>query len=186
VDRQPREFCLKGTAVLKEPTSCTEVERREFERLVREGFEGSDDQLPARIRAAKWLAFYYAAGNRLVAIAGLKTRSERFRDEVFEKAGAGTSAADYSLELGWVYVPAVHRGNRIGKYLCKQLLECEPATGIFATTRPNNTPMIKILRALGFERVGKPYPRRDEELVLFLQCGTAESKPLPSGVRRTR
>jgi hypothetical protein len=60
------------TVLLKEPIACTERELRALERLVRQGFNGSDSGLPGRIRAARWLAFHYAAGDSLVGIAGLK------------------------------------------------------------------------------------------------------------------
>jgi hypothetical protein len=47
-----------------------------------------------------------------------------------------------------------------------------PASCVFATTRPDNISMIRLLLALGFVRAGKPYPhtRRNEELVLFLRA----------------
>jgi hypothetical protein len=166
---------LNGTALLKEPVACTERERREFERLVRQGFAGSDAGLPGRIRGAKWLAFHYAAGEKLAAIAGLKAPDERYRDDVFRKADAGVSSADYSLELGWVFVVPAHRGNQMGESLCELLLAREPTSPVFATTRTYNSSMIRILLALGFARKGKPFPRRNEELVLYLR-----SRPRPT------
>lgn len=159
---------MNGTAVLKEPIACTERERREFERLVRQGFAGSDAGLPGRIRNARWLAFYYSAGETLAAIAGLKAPGEGYRDEVFKNADARVSPSDFNLELGWVFVVPDHRGNRIGESLCQLLLARESKSSVFATTRTYNSSMIRILRALGFARVGKPYRRRNEELVLFL------------------
>jgi ribosomal protein S18 acetylase RimI-like enzyme len=147
------------------------VERREFARLVRQGFQGSDEGLDARIRDARCLAFYYAAGDTLAAVAALKAPSQRYREEVFKKADAGISAADYKLELGWVFVLPVHRGSRIGEGLCRKLLARVTTSRVFATTRPNNDSMIRILHALGFVRVGKPYARRDEDLVLYLRSG---------------
>ncbi len=164
---------LNGTAYIKEPIACTEWERRAFARLVRQGFPGAEG-LDARIRAAKWLAFYYAAGDRLGAIAALKAPSARYREDVFKQADAPVSHYDYKLELGWVFVDPAHRGNRIAESLCQQLLARVPTSCVFATTRPKNSSMIKILNALGFARVGKPYPRRNERLVLFLRsCPTA-------------
>jgi RimJ/RimL family protein N-acetyltransferase len=164
---------MNGTAHFKDPISCTEGERREFERLVRQGFEGSDEGLPGRIHDARSLAFYYAAGDTLGAIAGLKAPSQRYRDDVFKKADAAVSAADYELELGWVFVVPAHRGKRIAKSLCRRLLARVPASSVFATTRTDNSRMIRILVALGFTRVGKPYRRRNQELVLFLRSRRA-------------
>jgi GNAT superfamily N-acetyltransferase len=153
----------------KEPSACTEDERREFERLVRQGFDGSDDGLSGRIRGAKRLAFHYAVDGTLAAVAALKAPDEWYRAEVFRKAGVSVSPADHELELGWVFVVPAHRGDRVGEALCRQLLADAPSAGLFATTRANNALMIEILLALGFARAGNPYPRRNEELVLFLR-----------------
>lgn len=160
---------MNGIALLKEPSSCTEEERREFARLVRQGFDGSDEGLPGRIRNAKWLAFYYAAGDTLAAIAALKAPTAGYREDVFEKAHAHVSSAGYELELGWVFVLPVHRGNRIAATLCRLLLARAPTSRVYATTRPSNSSMIRILLALGFTATGKPYPRRNEELALYIR-----------------
>ncbi len=160
---------MNVTAHLKEPSACTEEERRAFACLVRQGFDGSDDSLPVRIRDARRLAFYYAARDTLAAIAALKTPNQQYRDDVFKKAEAGVNAVDYQLELGWVFVVPAHRGNRIAESLCQLLMASVPTRCVFATTRTDNSSMTRILLALGFLRVGKPFLRRSEELVLFLR-----------------
>jgi ribosomal protein S18 acetylase RimI-like enzyme len=170
---------LNGTTHLKEASACTEAERREFAPLVRQGFEGSDEGLDGRIRDANYLAFYYAAGDTLAAVAALKAPSDRHRDDVFKKADARVSPADYRLELGWVFVVPGHRGNGVAESLCRLLLARVPTACVFATTRPTNTSMIRILLALGFARVGKPYPRRNEQLVLFLRSCPPSARPAP-------
>lgn len=163
---------LNSTIHFKEPIACTQRERRAFAGLVRQGFPAAEG-LDARIRAASWLAFYYAASNRLGAIAALKAPSDRYRDDVFEQADAPVSPDDYRLELGWVFVVPSHRGKGIGESLCRQLLARVPSSCVFSTTQPDNSSMIRILLTLGFARVGKPYPRRDEQLVLYLRpCPT--------------
>ena len=48
-------------------------------------------------------------------------------------------------------------------------MECLDGCEFFATTRTDNVSMIRILHALDIARVGKPYPRRNEQLVLFLR-----------------
>lgn len=159
------------TASTKTPDACTKRELRGFEQLVRQGFGGSDEGLPDRTRGAHRLAFHFSPEGELVAIAGLKDPDERYRIDVFERSRAGASAANYPLELGWVYVVPEHRGKRLGERLCRRLLEDASSDGVFATTRPDNEPMIQILRVLGFAGAGEPFrhPRRDEELVLFLR-----------------
>ena len=171
---------MNGTAHFKEPIACTEGERREFARLVRQGFDGSDEGLHGRIRDAKWLAFYCAEGDTLAAVAALKAPNKRYRNDVFKKAETRVSPAGYELELGWVFVVPVRRGNRIAESLCQLLLAREPTSCVFATTRPNNSSMIRILLALGFARAGRPYPRRNEELVLFLRSRPAFGAPRPT------
>lgn len=171
---------MNGTAHLKQPIACTEGERREFARLVCQGFDVAAEGLDGRIRDAKWLAFYYATGDTLGAVAAIKAPNERYRDDVFKKADAPVSPSDYKLELGWVFVVPAHRGNRIAESLCQLLLARVPTSCVFATTRTNNISMIRILLALGFARAGRPYPRRYEELVLFLRSWRTFVAPRPA------
>lgn len=161
---------MNGTIHLRRPSACNESELREFARLVRQGFPGAKD-LERRIGDSEWLAFHYAADDTLAGVAALKAPGTGYRAAVFEKANASISPADYSVELGWVFVSPVHRGNGFGGNLCAGLLACVPASSVFSTTRTDNALMMRILRALGFVRVGRPYAWRDEELVLF--CGRA-------------
>ncbi|HSM16905.1 MAG TPA: GNAT family N-acetyltransferase [Gemmatimonadales bacterium] len=160
---------LNHTVQLKEPSACTEGERRAFARLVRQGFATANEAIDSRVRDAKWLGFYYAQGGRLEAVAALKAPTKQYREEVFKKADAPVNPSDYPIELGWVFVVASHRGNRVGESLCRQLVERVPACGVFATTRTDNASMMRVLGALGFTRVGSPYQWRNEELVLFLR-----------------
>lgn len=159
---------MNGTALLKEPIDCTEGERLEFARLVREGFPAARS-LESRIRQATCLAFYYTAGDMLTAVAALKAPTDRYRERAFRQAGARVSPAEYPLELGWVFVVPPHRRNGIAEGLCRHLVARASTSGVFATTRPDNVSMIRILGALGFVRVGEPYPRRNEELVLYVR-----------------
>ena len=162
---------MTATVHLKEPGACTESELRQFARLVRLAFRGSDETLEDRILSAECLAFSYPREGELGAIAGLKAPAVRYRQELFEKAAVDADPAEYSLDLGWVFVLPGHRGHGIGESLCRRLLARVPTTGVFSTTRPDNRSMIRILLGLGFARAGKPYPhpRRDEELAVFLR-----------------
>lgn len=155
------------------PGDCSEAERLAFAGLVRQGFPEAE-HLEARVSAAKWLAFHYAPGDALTAVAALKAPAMRYRDDVFEKAGAPVGTTDYRIELGWVFVAPPHRGHRIGQRLCQVLLAKEPTTAVFATARPSSGAMITILGRLGFVRVGRPFPRRHDELVLFVRPGSPD------------
>jgi len=168
-DRSPAARPVSGTVRTKEPSACSEGERRAFARLVRQGFATANEGLESRVRDAKWLAFYYAPGGRLEAVAALKAPTERYREEIFRRADAPGNPSDYPIELGWVFVVPARRGNRVAESLCRQLVERVPACGVFATTRTDNASMMRILNALGFARAAAPYPWRNEELVLFLR-----------------
>lgn len=154
---------------LRDPVACSERERREFAHLVREGFGGAVGSRDVRIRDARWLAFHYADDGALVGVAALKAPPESYRKLVFEKADAPVGPSAWKLELGWVFVVPGHRRRGIAELLCRRLLERASPDPVFSTTRPDNVAMIRILRALGFERVGEPYARGPERLVLFLR-----------------
>jgi ribosomal protein S18 acetylase RimI-like enzyme len=160
---------VTGAPNLREPLACTEGERREFARLVRLGFPAAE-RLDERIRAARCLAFHYAAPGTLAAVAALKAPDERQRRDVFAQADAPVGHGEFALELGWVFVMPTYRGSRIATRLCRMLLAHVPAAPVYATTRTDNGPMASILLALGFTRAGTPYRRRDEELALFLRA----------------
>ena len=156
---------------IKEPAACSESEREEFAHLVREGFRGSDESLPGRIERSRSLAFYYGADESLGAIAGLKSPGDGHRRRVFEKASLSASPDAFAVELGWVYVTPPSRRRGVAGKLCRGLLASASGEGVFATTRPDNAPMIHLLRTLGFERAGRPFSRRDELLSVYLRPG---------------
>lgn len=160
---------MEQATSLRAPGDCSREERADFERLVREGFHGSDDGLPGRIRGARELAFHRAPAGSLVAVAALKVPRARHREPVLAAAGIGASAARYRLELGWVYVVTAHRGRGIGRDLCRLLLARVGSRAVFATTRPDNLGMVRILAGLAFSRAGTTFTRRGGELAVFLR-----------------
>ena len=168
------------TPYLRRPDECTNGELREFERLVREGFDGSDDSLVSRIGVARCLAYQRALDGRVVAVAGLKRPSKEHTAWVFAEAGAELPPADCGVELGWVYVVPEHQRNRIASKLCRELMKRSPGSCVYATTRPDNVPMIQILLALGFARIGRPFVRRAEELALFVRSQRTGAGPRPA------
>jgi len=159
---------VRGIVQCREPAACSEAERQAFSRAVRQGFPAARD-LDRRVRAARWLGFHYAPGDALTAVAALKVPSARYRRTVFRRAGSPISPANCELELGWVFVAPEQRGRGVAVELCRLLLDRAPTTAVFATTRPSSHSMIAILRGLGFARVGRPFPRRGEQLSLFVR-----------------
>jgi hypothetical protein len=164
---------VSGTVVLKAPDSCGEAELASFEALVRQSGEVVERGLTVRIRAAACLGFCYAAQGELAGIAALKVPFQTYRDRVFRKARSGRPPVAYGLELGWFFVRPGHRGRRLARELATGLLDREPYRAIFSTTRSDNTAMLKVLGAVGFEPTGQPYPRdtgpTHEKLVLLVR-----------------
>ncbi|MDX1578971.1 MAG: GNAT family N-acetyltransferase [Gemmatimonadota bacterium] len=170
---------------LKAPADASDTECRAFARLVRLGFGPAPDHRLDRIRAASRLAYVIGEGGSLVAVAALKRPDESYRRDVFLKAGVPVRPSDVELELGWVFVTPDRRGSGIARRLCAELLAAVPGTALFATTRPDNLPMARILLDLDFERSGRPYSREAEELALFLRWGTADGPPSPAPAGRS-
>jgi hypothetical protein len=100
-----------------EPSLCTDVDIAAFCDLVRQGEEVEDQGLEGKVRRAKALVFLYV-DRGLTGVAGLKRPTKSYRDGVFQKAGVPKAAASFELELGWVFVPAAHRGRQYSKVLC--------------------------------------------------------------------
>lgn len=151
---------------IEEPGACGRQELDVFEALVREGFDGSDEGLPLRIRRASRLAFWWA-GPSPCGIGGLKSPDRGYRSRIFGRAGTEHLPGDFEVELGWVYVVPGHRGNGVATSLCSRLLASAHDRPVFATTRPGNDAMIAVLRRLGFSRAGNPFLRRGDPLLLY-------------------
>ena len=160
-----------GGTLLRTPNACTDQERAAFAQMVTRGFGPAPGERQDRIRRAECLAFRYGPADGLVGIAALKAPGDAYRAEVFAQADADAGVSASALELGWVFVDPAHRGRGIAYELCRCLVDAAPAVPIFATTRPDNAGMIRILRALGFARLGTPFPRKGETLALFLLAG---------------
>lgn len=160
---------MSGSQILRAPSECSDSELDEFERLVRLGFEGSDDTLSIRVRAAHRLAFRVDHDVGVVAIAALKRPRPEFTAEVFSKAGCSVAPDDWRRELGWVFVAPPHRKAGYGRTLCEQLLRQLGNEPVYATTRPDNSAMIRILESLRFEQHGGPFMGRRETLLVYLR-----------------
>jgi GNAT superfamily N-acetyltransferase len=162
-----------GSLHLAPPAACSKHDLAEFAELVRQGFPGAVN-LDARILEADLLGLYRVADGRLVAVAALKRPDEQHRCALFVGAGFAVHAAEYELDLGWIFVDPALRRCGIASHLCSRLLSQVPNTGVFATTRPSNGAMLSILRAHDFTQIGTPFlhPHRKEHLVLFVRPRT--------------
>lgn len=159
--------------ITKSPGQCTPDELDLFVRLVRVGGEVTAERLTERVREAHTLIYIKEAG-QILGVAALKHPRIHYRSGVFEKAQASVDAAEYPLELGWVYVPPESRGRGLSYNLVKVALAQADGVQIFATSKANNKPMHKALLAGLFVREGCEYQseRGEYELALFIsKCG---------------
>lgn len=162
--------------VIKSPTECTEEELDEFKGMVLKGEQVEEAKLEDRIKRARHLAFKYDQ-NQLVGIAALKRPSDKYKQDVFKKAGIPEQAKDYELEIGWAFTEKEHRGRGVSGNLIRGLLEISEPHNIFATTRTNNKAMDRILLKHGFTQCGKPYLGRDCTYQLQLYVRPGSSRP---------
>ncbi len=156
-------------ATVKVPGACTGPELDDFVALVLAGGEVTSVGLPKRVRDAHSLSFLRSNGC-LIGVAGLKFPSDHHRTEIESRAGTPLASADYSLELGWVFVLPSARGGK-SYALCAPLIGASEGKGIFATSRSKNTAMHVTLGKLGFSRVGGEWPsgQNPDSLWLFLK-----------------
>jgi RimJ/RimL family protein N-acetyltransferase len=159
------------TTQIKSPTDCSLAELNAFETLVREGGEVTPVGLRQRICSASYLLFLYESPGTLCGISALKHPNDEYRSEVFRQAHASASPASYPVELGWVFVPPSHQGQRLSRRLVEELLPYAAGRLVYGTTRADNERMHRTLRRYGFRQDGIAYrsARGDHDLILFVQ-----------------
>lgn len=149
---------------------CTEAEIAAFCNLVRQGEEVDAQGLEDRAKNAKALVFLFV-DRTLAGVAALKRPAKTYRDGVFQKAGVPKAAESFDLELGWVFVPAIHRGKQYSRVLSAAALSQNEGAPTFATTRADNVAMQRTLEHLAFRRLGDSWcSTRDqgERLLLYV------------------
>ena len=154
---------------IKKPSECSEEEIENFCRLLLMQKNGriGKSRFKEMIKRAELLAFHHEDGN-LVGILALKRPGEKYRKNVFEKAGVPEEAEKYSLEIGWAFTVEKYRNMGIFSSLNEKLLAASGSRNIFATTRADNLPVQRILKTNGFKKTGRPYRGRGEyNLQLF-------------------
>ena len=153
-------------SVILKPGLCTEHDFALFCKLVRQGGEVASLGLEVRVKAAKALVFL-RVDNSAVGVAALKAPSATYRDGVFRNAGVPNSAAQFELELGWVFVLPEHRGRKYARVLSAAALSQAAGQPVFATTRLDNVPMQTTLEHLSLRRLGNSW-RSDKGRKPFL------------------
>jgi predicted GNAT family N-acyltransferase len=162
----------KGTEVIvaKKTAECSAAELKDFAALVLAGCEVTEVGLEVRIKNAETLLFLRQDGC-LKGIAAVKNPKNKYKERVFQKAQATVEASQFPFELGWVFVLPSSRGAGFSHKLVEAALSVVSDQAIFATSRADNAPMHKVLKAHGFSCHGKTYAssRGNQHLVLFVR-----------------
>jgi GNAT superfamily N-acetyltransferase len=172
----PTKHSLDGMATgapkicVGEPASFAEAELDDFTAFVPGGGEVTAKGLRERVGKAAQIAF--ARENEcLVGVAGLKKPDQSYRGRIERSAKAKLPAKTLPLELGWIFVLPSARGRKISGAFCRPLVAQAENSGIFATSRIDNMPMHCALERLGFNRVGREWPSKENnaKLALFIR-----------------
>lgn len=179
----------KGTEVIatKKPNECSAAELKDFAALVLAGGEVTEIGLEARIKKAKSLLFLVQDGC-LKGIAAVKNPEKKYKEGVFQKAQATVEPNQFLFELGWVFVLPSSRGAGFSHKLVEAALSVTNDQAIFATSRADNIPMHKVLKAHGFSCHGETYAssRGNQQLVLFVRNAAQQGAPADVSVGATR
>jgi predicted GNAT family N-acyltransferase len=159
-----------STITIKSPLECSAKEVADFAALVNAGSEVVSEGLESRVREANAL-FFLRENSCLLGIAALKNPNSTYRASVFKKAAASASAAQFPLELGWVFVLPSARGRKLSHSLVQAALSHSAGKNVFATSRTDNPGMHVPLLAASFFKHGVEYAssRGTHRLVLFLR-----------------
>lgn len=147
---------------IKKPSECSEEEIENFYQLVIEGDQVDIYGLRDRIKRAALLAFHYE-GSTLAGIVAVKRPYEVYKEKVFQKAGVSQKTNEYNLEMGWAFTISEYREKNICSGLTRKLVSEFKSQNIFATVRTDNLATQKILARNGFEKIGEPYPGRQNK-----------------------
>jgi GNAT superfamily N-acetyltransferase len=153
------------------PGTCSLNQLDAFAELVLQGGQVRAAGLRERLAQARWLGFHYE-DDELAAVAALKQPTDNYRDKVFRKAETHFPASEFVAELGWVFTRTEFRGRGISHRLLERLLEKAGQDNLFATTQVDNRAMQRLLKSLGFEQAGRPFPgtRKAHLLQLWVRC----------------
>lgn len=135
--------------ISKKPAECSYRELKFFSEKV---FELRGIDLSKLIKKAVVLVFA-CDEEGFLGIGALKGKNRKHRDEIFQKAEI-SDFESYDFELGWIYVEAKKRKVGIGEEILLKLISKAENQKLFAVTREDNYPMVKLLERFGFRKKG--------------------------------
>jgi len=155
--------------IVKLPSECLDQEINEFVELVNEGGEVDPDGLKERVGRAKKL--FFLKNPSLVAVSAIKRFYQQYKNSIFKKAGCSEIAADYKLEMGWMYVKPDSRRNGFGKKMLEEIISQLSGISAYTTVRSNNHTMRHMLSSYGFNKVGTEYSssRGNHKIILYIK-----------------
>lgn len=179
----------EGTEVIsaKKPNKCSVAELQDFAAFVLAGGEVTAIGLEARIKKAEKLIFL-EQDSCLKGIAAVKNPEKNYKERVFRKAQATVEAKQFLFELGWVFVLPSSRGAGFSHKLVEAALSVASGQATFATSRADNVPMHRVLKAHSFSCHGKAYAssRGKQQLVLFVRNAAQQGAPADGSVSAPR
>ncbi len=141
--------------VVKAPKACSDDELDQFAAKVADGGEVADG-IRDRAKRALRLGFVIY-DHTIVGTAALKKPAASYRAKVFKNARSNLDPADFSYELGWIFLDIPHRQKGQMSRLIDELLTVAKDSSLFATTRTSNEIMRQMLDQLNFSENGTEY-----------------------------
>jgi ribosomal protein S18 acetylase RimI-like enzyme len=150
-----------------EPSALTIEQRDQALALIAFGGEVALITLKTLFENSRCILMASSEG-KIVGVAAVKVPNRTYAVRVFHKAES-QDLDRYPYELGWVYVVPEKRRLGIADRLCELALSDQPAVGagVYATTREDNTGMMRILQEHGFVKLGRSYEGRNGMICLF-------------------
>tara|TARA_Y100001933_G_scaffold253759_1_gene294470 strand:- start:2756 stop:3247 length:492 start_codon:yes stop_codon:yes gene_type:complete len=155
--------------ILKFPVNMTDLERRDFEYLLKK--QGQIDKVEGKLEQCHKVCLVKLNGES-VGIGALK----QVYKSPFNYAGVNEIQYEYNYEVGYLFVDkeTIDKDSGslgLGKYITRLLLNEVAKENVFATTEYNKeNPMFYILKSFGFKISGNPYQGKTtkKEIVLMV------------------
>jgi RimJ/RimL family protein N-acetyltransferase len=156
---------------IKQPLSCSDAELAAFCCFVRRGDEVDPQGLEDRVRRIGLTLVFLWVDGVLVGVGAVKKRDKGYVTDKFRSAGVPKEAADFSMELGWIYVDEQYRGKGYSRVIAAAGVSQANQSSLFATTKAKNKAMQRTLEGLDFSQLGKSWKsqRGHYELLLYVR-----------------
>ena len=149
------------------PGTFSDADLQRFEELVIKGGEVGSAVLTDNIAHARILTVYRDE-SLIFGVAALKQPKESYREKIKDRSGVMLLKANYSYELGYIFLDDSLQGHRLSYPLVLAALGYADGAGIFATVRIDNDKMRRTLKRAGFIAVGDSWKGNEERIIGLL------------------